>query len=95
MAEAACAGDAYALDVITETAGRLGWAVANAVTLVQPERFAIGGGVALMGDVLFEPLRKTVEQLVFPPYRGTCVIGPAELGEDAVPVGALLLAPAV
>lgn len=93
LAEAAREGDAYALSVVDDTARHLGWAVANAITLVQPERFAIGGGVALMGEVLFEPLRRHVDAFVFPPYRGTYEVGPAALGEDAVPVGALLLAP--
>lgn len=93
LAEAARGGDSYSQGVIDDVARHLGLAIANAITLVQPEAFAIGGGVALMGDVLLDPLRASADALVFEPYRGTCRLGSAELGEDAVPVGALLLAP--
>lgn len=92
LAEAARQGDTFSLETIETAAEHLGFAVANAITLLHPERFAIGGGVALMGEVLFEPLRRAVDENVFEQFRGSCEIVPAALAEDAVLVGALLLA---
>jgi glucokinase len=92
LGDAAARGDAAAIGHVDVVAERLGRAVANAITLVHPEIFALGGGVSLMGDVLFNPLRRYVDAYVFEPYRGRYKIVPAELGEDVVIVGALLLA---
>ncbi len=93
LAQAADLGDTYALAVVEEIARGLGLAIANCITLVHPERFALGGGVSLMGEVLLRPLRAFVEDHVIENFRGTCEILPATLGEDVVLVGALLLAP--
>ncbi len=90
--QAAARGDAASVEVIDGLADRLAWAVSNAITLVHPERFAIGGGVGLLGEVLLAPLRRQVERYVFEPYRGRYQIVPAQLGEDVVLAGALLLA---
>lgn len=92
LGEAAVRGDSAARVWIDFVAERLSRAVANAITLVHPERFAIGGGVSLMGEVLLEPLRRHVHDYVFEPYRGKYEIVQAALGEDIVLVGALLLA---
>ncbi|MEA3366396.1 MAG: ROK family protein [Candidatus Hydrogenedentes bacterium] len=93
VAEAARQGDAQCLDAIDRVAQTIGLALANMITLVHPERVAIGGGVALMGDVLFEPLRRYVDKKVFEQFRGHYEIVPCALGESVVLVGALLLAP--
>ena len=93
LARAADAGDSYALSAVEEIARGLGLAIANCITLVHPERFALGGGVSRMGDVLLGPLRTFVNGHVIDTFRGTCEILPAALGEDVVLVGALLLAP--
>ncbi len=92
LAQAAEAGDAHALSAVEEIARGLGLAIANCITLIHPERFVLGGGVFLMGDVLLEPLRTFVDRHVIDSFRGTCEILPAALGEDVVLVGALLLA---
>lgn len=92
VGEAARLGDAAALEEIERTAQGVGLAIANVIALFHPERVAVGGGVALLGDVLFEPLRRHVERLVFKPYRNRYSIVPCELGETVVLVGAILLA---
>ena len=62
------------------------------IALLHPEKIAVGGGVALMGDVLFDPLRRCVDRHVFEPYRERYEIVPCALEESVVLVGALLLA---
>lgn len=85
-------GDAVARRVIRETADALGLGIANAITLLHPERVILGGGVSLMGPLLWEPLRQAVARYVFRPFAGRYELVPAALGESVVVVGATLLA---
>lgn len=52
----------------------------------------IGGGVANMGDILFERIRKFTDGLAFIANKGRYQILQSELMDDAVLVGALLIA---
>lgn len=92
LADAARQGDAFALAELDRIAGAVGIALSNVITLVHPERVAMGGGVSLMGDILLEPIRRHVAGRVFGPYKGRYEILPCALGESVVIVGALLLA---
>ncbi len=93
VAQAASAGNALACDVFDGAVTALGWGLAQAITLLAPERIVIGGGVALAGEALFfEPLRQQVETYVFPPLRASYEVVPAALGEEMVVYGAIALA---
>ena len=92
LARAAEQGDVRALAEIERIAHSVGLALANVITLFHPERIAMGGGVSLMGDILLDPIRKTVDQLVFGPFKGRYEIVPCALEEQVVVAGALLLA---
>lgn len=93
VGDAAAAGNRLACDVLDFAWQSLGWAIAQMVTLLAPERIVIGGGVSLLGeDLLFQPLRAAVQRYVFPPLADTFEIVPAELGEETVVHGALALA---
>jgi glucokinase len=95
LAEAARAGDAFALAEVNRVAQTVALAMANLVTLFHPERIALGGGVALMGEVLLRPLHEALDRRVFGPYRGMYLLSGCELEEDVVTTGALLLAGAL
>ena len=93
LAAAAASGNAIADDILRHACRALGWAIAQAITLIAPEIVVIGGGVSLMGDALFfAPLREEVAEYVFPPLQGSYRIVPAVLGELAVVHGAIALA---
>lgn len=92
LAEAARQQDVAAIEEITRVAGAIGLALGNAVTLFHPQTIALGGGVALMGEVLFTPLQQALDAHVFAPYRQTVRLVPCALAEDVVAAGALLLA---
>lgn len=92
LADAARAGDARALKEIQDVAAGVGQALANVVTLIHPEKIAMGGGVSLMGDVLLDALAERVEALAFGAYQGSFEVVPCALEEDVVTAGALLLA---
>jgi glucokinase len=92
LVAAAQAGEPEALAAWNAAVGFWAAAVANVVTLLCPARFILGGGVALVGDFLFEPLRREVRSLTFQPFAERFEIVPAALGEDVVLHGALKLA---
>ena len=68
------------------------YGLADMLALAFPDRMVVGGGVAKMGDVLFDRLRKFTEEAAFVADAGHIDIRPGLLGDDAVLVGALLLA---
>lgn len=92
LADAVRQNDAVACGVWDNAIKYLAVAMANVITLLHPQCYVIGGGVSLVGELLFEPLRREVARQVFGPFVGTYRIVPAELGESVVVQGALKLA---
>jgi glucokinase len=86
------AGDQAARAILDRTFNYLAEALCHVISLLCPRRIVIGGGVSLMGDVLFEPLRQKVAERVFHPFADCYEIVPAALGEEVVVHGALRLA---
>jgi glucokinase len=92
LAKAATLGDEHARTAIVTAAGYLGIGIANMVAALHPELVVIGGGVANIGDLLFNTVRETVLERVgmFPP--DDVEIKPSSLGENAGALGAVALA---
>jgi glucokinase len=92
LAVACQQGDAAARRVLQETAEDLAFALSHAVHLFHPEIIILGGGLSGVG----EPLRAAVEgalgHFIMKAFAPGPTIALADLGEDAVPVGALKLA---
>jgi glucokinase len=92
LAEALNHNDPDAIKILNETCDDLAFGISHAVHLVHPETIILGGGLSLMG----EPLRNLVAQKLSGYLMDVFQPGPAvqlsTLKEDAVPVGALLLA---
>ena len=86
--EAAHDGDAYALEMVRETAKLLGAGVANIVNIFNPEIVVICGGVTLAGEKLFGPLRSEVQRRAFKPAWEVCRIVPGVLTGTAGVYGA-------
>jgi glucokinase len=63
-----------------------------AVMLLNPARIIIGGGIAKAGDKLFAPLRSELRRQVTDWSKARLDVVPAELGDDSVLSGALVLA---
>lgn len=59
---AARGGDLLSQQIIMEVGVHLGTALASAVNLFNPAMIVVGGGVAQIGDLLLEPVRRTVYQ---------------------------------
>ncbi len=93
VAQAAADGNEIAREVLAHACQALGWAIAQAITLVSPGVVVVGGGVSLIEQSLFlVPLRNEIDRYVFPPLRGSFRVEPAALGELAVVYGALAAA---
>ena len=88
----AAAGDPVAKDIIDDAMNYLGIAVANAVSIFDPEYVIIGGGVSKAGDVVFDTVRKVVNKRCFKSMAESVKIVPAGLGTDAGLIGAVALA---
>jgi glucokinase len=63
-----------------------------AVMLLNPARIVIGGGLSKAGDALFVPLRAELRRQVTSWSGARLDLVPAELGDDSVLYGALVLA---
>lgn len=84
---AAQAGDAIAQEIYDQVGTCLGVAVANVLVSVGPSRVIIGGGVSKAGDLLLQPLRRTIKERVtiMPVEKVEVVL--ASLGNNAGVIG--------
>jgi len=86
--EAAVLNDAYAKEVVKDTAKFLGAGVASIINILNPEMVVIAGGVTRAGEHLFVPLIAEVRRRAFRSAQECCRIVPAELSGTAGVVGA-------
>jgi len=91
VARAAADGDAVATGVIRRAGFYIGVCLVNLIHLFEPELILIGGGVAQIGTLLFDPIRATVRERAIPAIREGVRIEPAALGDDAGMLGAIAL----
>jgi glucokinase len=64
IAQAAQAGDEIAKDIYEKAGFYLGIAAANICASIGPRRIIIGGGVAQAGELLLDPIRRTIRERV-------------------------------
>lgn len=91
LEDAALAGDPLALRVVREAAESLGVAVAGLLNLLNPRLVILGGGLARLGDLLLEPMRRTVrERTLVTSLRESRIVA-SELGARSTAIGAATL----
>jgi glucokinase len=91
VGETAIQGDALARSVITEAGEWLGWGLLNLVHLFNPRVIVIGGSVALLGDLIFDPARRILsENVIDSLFLPADLIRPAQLGDDVCLIGAAM-----
>jgi glucokinase len=88
VAEAAAAGDAVAVHIMGEAARWLARTLITVIRIVNPDKVILGGGVALAGSVLWDPLRDALQARTSPAIHHTTEIVPAELGTHSSLYGA-------
>ncbi|HEY58064.1 MAG TPA: ROK family protein [Anaerolineae bacterium] len=68
VALAARRGDLVAQQILRQAGEYLGIAVANLINLLNPAVVVFGSGVAQVGDLLLEPVRREVQRRSLPPW---------------------------
>jgi glucokinase len=84
-------GDALAVSVFREAGRYIGTAIVSLMYMLDPTLFVLGGSVTKAGDLLFSPIRETVEERAPIAYREHTRLVRAELGSDVGLWGALAL----
>jgi len=78
--------------IMIEAVIHLGTAIASLVNLFNPSMVVVGGGVAQMGDLLLEPVRKTVSERSLHLVSQSVRITSALLGRRSSAIGAVVQA---
>jgi glucokinase len=87
IAQAALAGDQIAMEIYDRAGFYLGIAAADICVAVGPRRIIIAGGVSQVGDLLLEPIRRTLRERVrVMPVEDVEVVQ-SQLGNNAGVIG--------
>jgi glucokinase len=92
VAEAARRGDVLSIEVYLEVGRVLGYAVANLVSLFDPQVLVIGGGLAQASDLFLDAVRKSMLERAQPISAKQVRIVTSRLGTDANLLGVARLA---
>jgi glucokinase len=81
-------GDPQAVSVWSRAVRSLAAGLASLINVLDPEIVVLGGGIALAGKTLFEPLRREMTDAEWRPGGVAVPIVAAELGDHAGAIGA-------
>jgi glucokinase len=85
-------GDDFAMMMIERTGKYIGTGVASVLNLLNIERIVLGGGVMDAGDLILNPIIQEAQRRAFQPCFEATQIVAATLGDDAISIGAAMLA---
>jgi glucokinase len=85
---AARQGDQVALEIYERVGFYMGLAIANICVILAPKMVILAGGVAEAGELLLEPIRRTMRQHVFMMPVEKVQVVQARLGNNAGVIGA-------
>ena len=91
LAESLAQDDPVAQDILDTLTHDLAFALSHVTHLFHPQVVILGGGLSLVSAPLRKGIEKQLPQFLMETYGNGPQLKLAELGEDAVPVGALLL----
>jgi glucokinase len=92
LSAALAAGDPLAASILDDHAKNLGFALSHVVHLLHPDIIVLGGGLALLGELVRSRLAAALPRYLMDAFQPGPEVALAALGEDTVPVGALALA---
>ncbi|GIH14866.1 ROK family transcriptional regulator [Rugosimonospora africana] len=92
--DAAVAGDAVCLDIVTRESHRIGSVLGSVASLLSPTRIIIGGTLARASSVALPALRRGFADAVIPTMPVQPAVIEAELNEASIAVGAMAIATA-
>lgn len=88
ICQAAIEGDSIAREIYEEAGRYIGVAASSIVTAINPKRVIFGGGVAAAGEIILDPIRRTIQSRVCLTDLKHIQVVLAELGNNAGLVGA-------
>ena len=89
--QAARDGDALGMALVEETAYYMGWGIANLVNILNPQIVLLGTIAVAAGDLLLDPIRRTVTEMAMQRPLEAVKIMPAELGDSIGDLAAISL----
>lgn len=92
MLEAYKKGDEFAKAIWLKSVRQLAAGIASVANIVSPEVIVLGGGITQAGDILFEPLRKYMDEFEWRPTGKGVEIVKAMYGDMAGAIGAACFA---
>jgi glucokinase len=78
--------------ILTEAAENLAFGLSHVTHLMHPQTIVLGGGLSLLGEPLRAAVESSLRRFIMEAFGEGPRIALAALREDAVPVGALILA---
>ena len=91
LAQAARQGDSFSRSVIEETGTYLGIWLGGIVSLLDPDIIVIGGGLAEIGEPLFQAIRKEIPKRTINPFARETPVVKAAFEKDVGILGAAAL----
>lgn len=91
VVEAVRRGDKLAFNIMEETGEHLGTGIADIINIFNPELIVIGAGVSQAGDILLEPLKRTVKARALQLSSSMVDIKVSQLGDNAGAMGAAIM----
>lgn len=88
---AAQARDEVAASILKEAGRYMGIGLANLIQIINPERIALGTLAIHAGELLLAPVREAINEYAWPQLSAACEVVPAELGDRAQDMAALVL----
>ena len=81
-----------AQQLLKEIVNDIAFSLSHVIHLINPEIIILGGGLSLLGEPLIKGIKSEIKKYLMDAISPGPEIVTASLGEDVVPIGALLLA---
>ncbi|HEY0651672.1 MAG TPA: ROK family protein, partial [Chryseosolibacter sp.] len=92
LSEALSHNDPVAWKILSETMDDFSFGLSHAVHLLHPEVVILGGGLAMLGEIIIQEVKKSLPNYLMDAFRPGPLIQLSALQESAVPIGAIALA---
>lgn len=89
--DAAKEGDKFSLDLVDYEAEYLAMGIGNILNIINPEKIVLGGGVAMSGEILLNPMKEKLKKYALPVTLKNIEIVQGILGNEAGIKGAVAL----
>ncbi|MDB5134508.1 MAG: sugar kinase, partial [Mucilaginibacter sp.] len=89
--DAACSGDQFAIDLLSEAGQKIGKALAILIHIMNPETIILSGRGAKVGKILLAPIQQALNKYCIPRLAANTSLVISELGFDSEIIGAAVL----